>query len=267
MHPIERLRYVARATGAPQELLVAETARALAAFSDDPVALVTACRRIVSRQLTVGGLWWLCSRMLCAPDPLAEARAAVDEIEADATGRHLALELPEGARVLVLGYPAGLADPLARRGDLEVWVVDAAGEGSDFAHHLRRRDVEVVEVPVGGVGAAAADADLVLLEAAAASPAAFLGVAGSRAAAAVARHGGVPVWLVAGVGRVLPERVWDALVGRLELDDEPWELPDEVVPLDLVDVVVGPAGATPPAAITTRIDCPIAPELFKADIT
>lgn len=267
MHPIERLRYVARAVGAPQEVLVAETAMALAAFADDPVALVTACRRIVSRQLTCGGLWWLCSRMLCSPEPRAEARRAVDEVEADATGRHLAAALPDGGRVLVLGFPPALAEALVRRGDVEVWVVDAAGEGSDFAHHLRRRDVEVVEIPVGGAGAAAAEADLVLLEASAASPGAFLAVAGSRAAAAVARHAGVPVWLVAGVGRILPERVWDALVGRLEVGDEPWELPDEVVPLDLVDVVVGPAGPDEVSALAARIDCPIAPELFKADIT
>ena len=32
MHPIERLRYVARASGADQELLVRETAHALGAF-------------------------------------------------------------------------------------------------------------------------------------------------------------------------------------------------------------------------------------------
>ena len=47
MHPIERLRYVARASGADQAMLVRETAGALAAFADDPAGLVTACRRIV----------------------------------------------------------------------------------------------------------------------------------------------------------------------------------------------------------------------------
>ena len=36
MHPIERLRYVARASGADQAVLVRETAQALAAFRDDP---------------------------------------------------------------------------------------------------------------------------------------------------------------------------------------------------------------------------------------
>ena len=42
MHPIERLRYVARATGYPQGAIVAEAARALASFTSDPQGLVTA---------------------------------------------------------------------------------------------------------------------------------------------------------------------------------------------------------------------------------
>ena len=35
MHPIERLRYVARASGADQTVLVQETAAALSAFAGD----------------------------------------------------------------------------------------------------------------------------------------------------------------------------------------------------------------------------------------
>jgi len=41
MHPIERLRYVARASGAPQDVLVQETARALASFSGDPHSVIS----------------------------------------------------------------------------------------------------------------------------------------------------------------------------------------------------------------------------------
>ena len=73
MHPIERLRYVARASGADQAVLVRETAGALAAFADDPAGLVTACRRIVSRHPGSGPLWWLCSRVLTATEPMREA--------------------------------------------------------------------------------------------------------------------------------------------------------------------------------------------------
>ena len=121
--------------------------------------------------------------------------------------------------------------------------------------------------PRGGLGAAIASSDLLVLEAAAASSDAFIAASGSRAAAAVARHAGVPVWMVAGVGRVLPQRIWQALTGRLDLADEPWELDEEIVPIDLVDRVVGPGGFADPGQLSSRIDCPIAPELFKADIT
>ncbi|MEJ7583727.1 MAG: hypothetical protein WKF43_06455 [Acidimicrobiales bacterium] len=69
MHPIERLRFVARASGGDQALLVRETAGALAAFRHDPAGLVTACRRIVSRHPASAPLWWLCARVLTAPTP------------------------------------------------------------------------------------------------------------------------------------------------------------------------------------------------------
>ena len=57
MHPIERLRYVARAAGEGSTLLACEAAGALAAFASDPAGLVTACRRLVDRQPTAGPIW------------------------------------------------------------------------------------------------------------------------------------------------------------------------------------------------------------------
>ena len=93
MHPIERLRYVARASGADQAVLVAETAQALAAFRDDPSGLVAACRRIVDRHPTSAPLWWLCARVLPSPDGQREAWQAVEEIEGDATAGELAFAL------------------------------------------------------------------------------------------------------------------------------------------------------------------------------
>ena len=57
-------------------------------------------------------------------------------------------------------------------------------------------------------------------------------VSGSLAAATVARHAEVPVWLAAGVGRLLPARMWDALAGRRATRAaDPWDLDEEVVPL------------------------------------
>jgi hypothetical protein len=264
VHPIERLRYVARSSGADQALLVRETAGALSGLGFDPAGLVTACRRIVDRHVASAPLWWLCARVLTATDPLAEAYRAADEIAADRTGHELANALPDGATVCVLGWPEMISDALIRRGDLDVLVVDALGEGSGLARRLRRSDVDAEEVPTAGLGAAAAASELVLLEASAVGDDGAVAIAGSRAAAAVGHHAGVPVWLVGGIGRLLPARMWQALVGRLDEASEPWDSDDEVMPLDLVDRLCGPAGPEPVAAGLRRVDCPITPELFRS---
>ncbi|HSL59844.1 MAG TPA: hypothetical protein VK866_18490 [Acidimicrobiales bacterium] len=265
MHPIERLRYVARASGVSHDVLVRETAGALAAFGNDPSGLVTACRRIVARQPTSAPIWWLCARVLCAPDPMGEAWRAVEEMESDPTARELTHALPDGATVCVLGWPDVISDALVRRGDLEVLVVDSHGEGSGLVRRLDASEVEAYDVPAIGLGAAAADADVVLLEPSAVGPDELLAVAGSRAAAATARHAGVEVWMVAGVGRMLPRRMWDALVSRVDLSD-PWDADDELVPVDLVDRVVGPVGAEALAEGLKRVDCPVAAELLAGGL-
>lgn len=266
MHPIERLRYVARASGVPQRVIVQETAAALASFGRDPHGLVTACRRIVSRQPTSGPLVWFAARVLTAGDPANEIWEACGEIQADPTAAELAHRLPVDATVVVLGWPDEIAAALPRRGDVEVLVVDTLGEGSGFVGRLLHSDVEAVDVPLAGLGAAVAHSSLVLLESPAIGPQEFLAVAGSRAAAAVARSAGVPVWLVGGVGRLLPQRMWDGLRARVDVSDEPWEADEEIVPLDLVDHIVGPGGPLPVAEALRLTNCPVAPELFKGDI-
>ena len=264
MHPIERLRYVARASGADQTVLVEETAHALRAFIGDPTGLVTACRRIVDRHPTSAPLWWLCARVLTAPDPGREAWAAVEEIQEDPTPSELGHALDDSATVSVVGWPEQIGEALPRRGDLVVLAIDALGEGSGLVRRLMAVGMDAIDVPTSGLGSAVADSDVLLLEALAVGPGDALAVSGSRAAAAVARHAGIPVWLVAGAGRFLPERMWVALRGRMEeRGRDPWELDEEVVPLDLVDRVVGPTGVTDVAGARRRTDCPIAPELLR----
>lgn len=256
MHPIERLRHVARADGVGHALLVREAAGALASFADDPPGLVTACRRLVERHPTCGPMWWLASRMLTAGEPVAEAWRSADELDADTTPQQLVSRLPDDASVLVFGWPELAGEAVRRRADLEMLVVDTDGEGAVFSRRLRSAGVDALDVPAGGVGAAAAEADLVLLEAVALGPDAFLAPAGARAAAAVARQTGTGVWLVAGVGRALPAALWEALLDRVGGEaTEPWDRPEEVVPLDLADEVVGAGGEQP--------TCGVAPELLK----
>jgi hypothetical protein len=264
VHPIERLRYVARASGADQALLVRETAQALASFVGDHTAVVPACRRIIDRHPTSGPLWWLCARVLTDPEPRQAAWDAVEAIQEDSTPRELAHALPEDARVCVVGWPELVADALPRRGDVEVLAVDALGEGSGLVRRLLQSGVDAVDVPQAGLGAAVLAGDLLLVEAIAAGPDAILAVSGSRAAAATARHAGVPVWATVGAGRLLPARLWAALLERL--DDggqDPWDLEEELLPADLLDQVCGPGGMSGVAEALSQATCPVAHELLS----
>jgi hypothetical protein len=265
MHPIERLRYVARASGVPQSILVREAAGALLSFSREPHGLVTACRRMISRQPGSGPLLWLASRVLSSGDPGSELRACLDQLDTDQTARELRYALPDGASVAVLGWPEAAGKALPARGDLEVLVIDVLGEGSGLVQQLWDDDVDAADVTVGGLGAAVAEADLLLLESPAIGPDEFLAVAGTRAAAAVAAHQGIPIWLVGGVGRQLPAPLWGALRDQVA-HDEPWEYDEELVPLDLVTHVVGPDGPLEVAAALQQVDCPVAAELLRPSI-
>jgi hypothetical protein len=155
VHPIERLRYVARAGSVDAGELVREAAGALGGMGSDPTGLVLSCKRLVDRQPAAGPLWWLCARMLTAADPRAEAWRCVGELDDDPTARRLADDLPDEARVTVLGWPELVAEALPRRGDLQVLVVDAAGDGAAFARRLRGADVDAEEVAEGSAGGAA----------------------------------------------------------------------------------------------------------------
>ncbi|MDA3041128.1 MAG: hypothetical protein O3C27_16685, partial [Actinomycetota bacterium] len=187
MHPIEQLRYVARASGADASLLVQEAASALGVFGRDPAGLVTACRRLLTRQPEVGPLWWMSARMVTSGDARAEARLLVSELNADPTARTLSHELPDSARVLISGWPDLVVSALPRRGDVSVLVLDVEGQGHSVVRRLERADMVVEAVDPAHVVGAVEESSLVLLEAAALGPAAALVDVGSVAAAAVAR--------------------------------------------------------------------------------
>jgi hypothetical protein len=262
MHPIERLRFVARASGADQRILARETATALRGLRLEPSGLVTACRRIVERHPTSGPLWWLCARVLTAADPFEESWHAVELIEADPTADVLVDQLPEDATICVVGWPDLAGEAIVRRGDVCVLAVDCS-DGGGFARRLQRSDVGAEIVSPAGIGSAAAAADLVLVEASAVGPDGVLAPTGSRAAAAAAYCAEVPVWLVAGTGRRLPGPMWQHMLDQLAGAGEPWDLDDEYVPMGLISHVTGPQGFMSAPGDTATPECPIAHELLR----
>lgn len=265
MHPIERLRSVARATGADPNLLVSEMAAALAGvLRVEPAGLVPACRRLIARHLTTGPVWWLAARVVTAADPVAAAWAAAAEIEEDATASVLADALPDDATVTIVGWPDLIAAALRRRGDLEVLVADALGEGSTLSRRLSDDGAAAAVIPDAGIAAAVMVSDLVVVEAMAAGPGGLLATTGSHAAAAVAAQRGIPVWAVAGVGRVLPLPLWDALLRRVdEGSAEPWDRPAELVPDSVLSELIGPTGRCDVGVGLASATCPAAPELLR----
>lgn len=83
MHPIEHLRWLARAEGIPQPYLIEESAEALWPFGNNPNALLIACRSLLSRQPTSGPLVWLVAHMLTSIDPRKAANQCVQAMAAD----------------------------------------------------------------------------------------------------------------------------------------------------------------------------------------
>ncbi len=267
MHPIERLRYLARSSGADQRVLVGETASALRAMRMDPAGLVVSCRRIVERHPTSGPLWWLCAHILTAADPSDTARVLAHELEMDPTPDLLADALPEGATVLVIGWPDLAGEAALGRGDLTVLTVDADDQGSSFVRRLERSDVVAEVVEPSGLAGAVLAADLVVVEALAASTTELLATRGSRAAAAVAYCSEVPVWAVAGRGRCLPDAAFESLVARVGAVRVPWDAEADVVPLALATYVATERGVAPVADAALAPECPLAHELLRTRLT
>jgi hypothetical protein len=265
MHPIERLRYVARASGVDPAILVRETAAALASVVQvEPAGLVPACRRLIERHLTIGPVWWLAARVLTAADPVDEAWTAAAEIDDDPTAASLARALPDDATVTIVGWPDTAAGALRRRGDLEVLIGDAMGEGTALCRRLSDSGTTAALIPDGGLAAATVVSDMAVIEAIAGGPKGVLATSGSHAVAAVAAHACLPVWAIAPVGRILPDRLWDALLRRLDGgQDEPWDRAVELVPASLFTAVVGPEGLSQSADHLCRATCPVAPELLR----
>jgi len=115
---------------------------------------------------------------------------------------------------------------------------------------------------VSEIDAAALEPSHLLVEALAAGPSCAIVPDGVADLLDTLAATGTVGWLVAGVGRVLPERLFAAMQAELERQQA------EHTPVELVDVtrfarIAGPTGLDAPDALRRRVDCPVAPELLR----
>jgi len=265
VHPIEHLRYVARAHGVDPAALVEETAHALGSLHFDPAGLIVACRRIVERHPFTGPLWWLCANVATSSEPFEAVWELADEVRSDRTGSELAAALPDDADVVTIGDPSVIGSGLARRGDVRVLALDIDHSATSFVRRLERYDVDYEPVEAGAAGAATREAGVVLVEVLAMDETRLVVPSGSSTIAAAAAWN-TPVWAVAGVGRRLPSAFVDAMEQKrhaLAEEQDPWTLDIEVLPARLVTDVVGPHGTMPMGPPAARPECPVAAELLR----
>jgi len=296
VHPIERLRYVARSGGDPAEI-AGEAVAALSALAADPRALLIACRRLLDAHPECGPLWWAAARLICSSEPALAADEVEERLIDDPTADELAAALPAGAVVAAVPSPSILR-ALACRPDVRVRLVGAPRQLRATRRALGDGPAEVKAYPPERCGAALAGSTLVLIEALAAGTRAALAAAPNRSLASAAwtpsgrepsarnKKGvgasGVPVWLVLPEGRVLPLPLFEACTRRALAP--PLERPEVLRPYDgwssavdaariaseveLLDVdrmalAITPDGPARPEVALAAASCPSPAELTK----
>ena len=227
MHPLEQLRYVARGWEMGDDFPAPEAAAVLAELAEEnPATLLQACRRLIEYFPASGTVWWLSARALSAPDPVAGIFEAADELARDPTARLLAEALPPSAPVAVVGRSRAVAAAVRRRQDLVV-------------HKKADR------------------ADIVVVPALAAGPAAVLVGGRAGVVSGKARRAGQEVWALVARGVLLPGALWDQLLSR-------------ALPLGTVATLtageltaaVGDHGKAPVAEVLGHPACPAVAELL-----
>jgi len=265
VHPIEHLRYLARAGYADAPELVVETASALRHLGADPANLLLTCRRIVEKHPACGPLWWLCAELLTALEPRDTLRRCVDRVQDDATPSHLASHLAtrfsEGGIVAVNGWSWEIAMALVSTHGFDVCVIDGDNGADHMVRVLERNDVVAHLIEPQRAADAVGECDAVIASAAFVGADTAWSPIGSAQLAAVGYCSGVEVVLATPVGTRLPKVFVDAIV-RLVDDEtrgEAWHRDIEALPFGLVTTVVGPNGADDVGSLLARGLAPDAP--------
>jgi hypothetical protein len=265
MQPFERMRALARWSGHDGRTLASEAADCLAGFADDPAGLVVASRRLLVHRPNSAPLWWLCSRVVCAPDPAEAAWESWKRLVEDPTPARLAalLPFPHDEVIAVLGWPEQTGEAIETRPDLDAVAVRRAGD-RHLASDMRSSGAAVRAV--SEVELVPLEPSHIIVEVVGAGHGQALVPFGTADLLESIRLDGredCALWFVAGVGRVLPDRLFDAMIGHLGGEDRLPERDLELLPLDAAARIAGPTGLSDPATLASRADCPVAPELLR----
>ncbi len=261
MHPIERLRWIARTDDEPATTIAGEAAWTLGELgSEDPAAVLTASRRLVERQPTCGPLWWVCAHLVASADPFETARRLSAELYSDPVPDRLADSLAASftsSDLLAATSPVDvLQQALHRRGRYRLRLLAGARALRRDLHLVGSVADEVTGFEPGEVDEALEGASVLLVEPELASPEGLLVEEALGQVIEVAHHRHVPVWALLGTGRVLP----------LTLATRARELAGDRVRLlapRLVAVAVDETGAGDVARALASSSCPPGAELTR----
>jgi hypothetical protein len=259
VHPIERLRWIARAEGESATTIAAEAAWTLGELgAEDPVAVLTASRRLVERHPGCGPLWWVCAHLLAADDPYETARRISGELLSGTAPDRVSDALRSSftsSDVLAATTPVELLrQALARRGTYRVrlladyaWLRRAVRELGAVADDVSGFEIDDSERALSG-------AAVLLVEPCLASVSGLLVEPDAGAAIESAVQMGVPAWALLGTGLVLPQVLADVAA---ELSGEDLELLEP----DLFARAVDETGEGQIEQALVRGTCPPAAEL------
>lgn len=265
-HPIERLRWIARAEGEPASVLAGEAAWTLAELAvTEPAALLTACRRLLERHPDCGPLWWAAARLVSADDALEEGRLAANELCSDSTPDRLASALRSAVTAgeeILLTVPADLCREALEKG--RQWAVRLLS-----GHFGIRYEMRSLGQLAGGVTGYLAGEEkealdgvsVLLVEALAAGGSRCLVEPVAAGALEAALAAGVPAWAVIGTGRALPVRLFERAAEESERRGS-----GRAVPVRSFASAIGHDVTGDPGEVIASVTCPPGLELLHRAI-
>jgi hypothetical protein len=255
VHAFEALRYVARTHAVDGAELGEMAAHALMGVADDPMALTLSCKRLVDAHVETAPVWWVAANVLGSADPYRAAMRASDRLINDRSLEHLVRRL-SGVDALIAVEEPWLASVATACGDLAMVAV-ASGRGAR-SFHEGLDDLGVDCISPDEVGDLIGAADLVLVEALAASPRELLLARESAALVELAHVGDVEAIVLVREGHLLPEALFASFLACQRERTRPETIRVEA---SVVTQIASATGVAGPAAALARPACPSPPEL------